>query len=60
MATQIITVWLGDRLDEYRSKLQQIGQNMQERGIDVTDHKRGGISISAVIRQLADNYLKEK
>lgn len=42
-----------------KADLQRIGEWYLERGIDVLDPKRGGVSLSQVIRQLTDDKLAE-
>ena len=53
-----LTLWMGTETDSYKAKLEEIGENLKAQGIDVEDKRRGGISLSAVVRHLIDTEIK--
>jgi len=53
-----LNLWMGNQTTEYKEKLEAIGEKLKAAGIDVEDKRKGGISISAVVRYLVDEKLK--
>lgn len=58
--TRILQVNFGKRHAEYKARLQAIGESLEVQGIDVSDSKRGGISLAAVIRHMIDTQAENR
>ena len=54
-----LNLYMGKDTIEYKNRLYAIGEKLLAQGIDVNDPLRGGISMSAVVRHLIDEKMKE-
>jgi len=54
-----ITLWMGEEAESYKEKLKIIGEKLLATGIDVKDNRHGTISLSAVVRYLVDEKMRD-